>query len=132
MTKPYLIQCIIGLMGFALAGCAASGGEVVKNSANSANSDKYGHMSAIYLCGSDQLQTSHTDDETKIAYKGDKFEASRTVQILDNAFAGETFTSTYKGDKIIFRGKGFDASLTINNEVISCEKLSCIPLGENH
>jgi len=129
MSKLYLTQCVIGLMGLALAGCAASDGEVVKDSSHS---DKYGHMSAIYLCGNDQLQTSHTDDETKIAYKGDKFSASRTIQISDNAFLGETFRATHNGDVIIFKGKGHDVTLTINDDVIMCEKLSCIPLGEVH
>jgi len=97
MSKLYLTQCVIGLMGLALAG-----------------------------------QTSHTDDETKIAYKGDKFSASRTIQISDNAFLGETFRATHNGDVIIFKGKGHDVTLTINDDVIMCEKLSCIPLGEVH
>ena len=129
MAKCYLMQCVVGLMGFVLAGCAASDGDVVNDSASS---DKYGHMGAIYLCGSDQLQTSHSDDETKIAYKGEKFTASRTVQISDNAFLGETFSATHNGDVIVFKGKGQDVTLTINDDVIICEKLSCIPLGEIH
>jgi len=41
--------------------------------------DKYGHMSAIYLCGDEQLQTSHTTEATKLAYKGEKIDVIRQV-----------------------------------------------------
>jgi len=98
----------------------------------STNPDKYGHLSAIYICGDEELQTSHTDKETKIAYKGDKFDVSRKVSIIDGAFGGETFEGKYAGQNLVFKGKGYNASLTLGDEVISCEKLTCIPLGGPH
>lgn len=98
----------------------------------SVDHSKYGHMSAIYLCGNDQLQTMHTDAEAKLAYKGQKIDVARSVSILDNAFVGESFKGKFDGQSLYFRGKGYESSLKIGNEVISCEKLSCIPLGGPH
>ena len=93
---------------------------------------RFGHMSAIYLCGNDQLQTTHTDEETKLAYKGQKIDVSRVVSVIDNAFAGESFKGNFDGQTLYFRGKGYDASLRLGGKVISCEKISCIPLGGPH
>lgn len=93
---------------------------------------KFGHMSAVYLCGDEELQTSHTDAETKLAYKGHKIDVSRKVSILDEAFAGESFQGKLNGQTLIFKGKGYDASLKIGDELISCQKLTCIPLGGPH
>ena len=33
---------------------------------------RFGHMSAIYLCGNDELQTTHTDIETKLPIRARK------------------------------------------------------------
>lgn len=99
---------------------------------SAADHDKFGHMSAIYLCGNDELQTTHTDLETKLAYKGQKIDVARTVSVIDNAFAGESFEGKFGGQSLYFRGKGYDASLKIGDEVVSCEKISCIPLGGPH
>ena len=93
---------------------------------------QYGHMSAIYLCGNDELQTMHTDVETKLADKGQKIDVARTVSVVDKAFAGESFKGKFNGQSLFFRGKGYHASLKIGDKVISCEKLSCIPLGGPH
>lgn len=130
MPKFYLTYCILGAVGLSLSACDAPANDGA--SVSTVDTSKYGHLSAIYLCGDEQLQTSHTAEKTMIAYKGAKLDASRTVQILDNAFAGETFTANQNGDVIVFQGKAYDATLQINNDVISCEKLSCTPLGENH
>jgi len=77
-----------------------------------ADHSQFGHLSAVYLCGTEELQTTHTDKETKLAYKGKKIDVSRKVSILDNAFAGETFKGKFNGQKLIFKGKGYDASLS--------------------
>ena len=94
--------------------------------------NQFGHMSAIYICGNDELQTTHTDEETKLAYKGQKIDVARTVSVIDNAFAGESFKGRLNGQSLFFRGKGYDASLKIGDQVIGCEKISCIPLGGPH
>ena len=100
--------------------------------ASAVDHSRFGHMSAIYICGNDELQTTHTDTETKLAYKGQKIDVARTVSVVDNAFAGESFKGKFDGQPLFFRGKGYDASLKIGDEVISCEKISCIPLGGPH
>ena len=97
-----------------------------------AEHDKYGHLSAVYLCGDEELQTKHTTGETSLAYKGDKVNVSRKVTAIENAFGGETFEGEFRGQSLLFKGKGYDASLTIGNEVTACEKLTCIPLGGPH
>jgi hypothetical protein len=94
--------------------------------------NRFGHMSAIYLCGNNQLQTFHTDTETKLAFKDQKIDVTRFVEVVDEAFAGESFKGTFKGQPLFFRGKGYDASLKLGDEVIACEKISCIPLGGPH
>ena len=134
MPKVYIAHCLAGLIALSIAGCSPSGdGKATADEAGYATlNDKYGHMSAIYLCGEDELQTSYTKDQTMIAYKGEKFDASRTVQVSDNAFSGETYNAVYNGDLIEFKGRGSDVTLTINDDVIACEKISCIPLGEIH
>lgn len=91
--------------------------------------DKYGHMSAIYLCGDEQLQTSHTTEATKLAYKGEKIDVIRKVTIIDQTFAGETFEGTFAGQSLLFKGKGDAPTLTIGDQTQTCEKLSCIPMG---
>lgn len=91
--------------------------------------DKYGHMSAIYLCGDEQLQTSHTAEATKLAYKGEKIDVIRKVTIIDQTFAGETFEGTFAGQSLLFTGKGDAPTLTIGDQTQTCEKLSCIPMG---
>ena len=91
--------------------------------------DKYGHMSAIYLCGDEQLQTSHTAEATKLAYKGEKIDVTRRVTIIDQTFAGETFEGTFAGQSLLFKGKGDTTTLTIGDQTQTCEKLSCIPMG---
>ena len=130
------------LIGFSLSACSASAdhdhdhgvdghidshakGETVDHS-------KFGHLSAIYLCADQELQTKHTDKETTLSYLGTTVDASRKVSIIDNAFAGETFKGTFKGQSFIFKGIGYDASMTLGSEVISCEKITCIPLGGPH
>jgi len=102
------------------------------NEEASVDYSQYGHMSAIYICGNDELQTTHTDVETKLAYKGQKIDVERTVTVIDNAFAGESFKGKLNGQSLYFRGRGHDVSLKIGDEVISCEKISCIPLGGPH
>ena len=61
---------------------------------------QFGHMSAIYICGNDELQTTHTDEETKLAYKGQKIDVARTVSVIDNAFAGENFKGRLNGQSL--------------------------------
>jgi len=100
--------------------------------AETADHSKFGHMSAVYLCGDEELQTSHTDAETTLAYKGLKIDVSRKVSVIDSAFAGETFKGKFRGQNLTFKGIGYDASLTLDDEVIACEKITCIPLGGPH
>lgn len=109
-----------------------SHGETSASNHDNVDHDKFGHLSAIYLCGDHELQTTHTDKESKLAYKGFKIDVTRRVSIVDNAFAGESFKGELNGQSLIFRGKGYDASLKIGDEVMSCEKISCIPLGGPH
>jgi len=97
-----------------------------------ADHSKFGHLSAVYLCGDEELQTRHTDEETTLAFRGNKIDVSRTVSVLDNAFIGESFKGTFNGQPLFFKGKGYDASLTLGGEVTICEKQTCIPLGGPH
>ena len=92
----------------------------------------FGHMSAIYLCGDEMLQTTHDDSETKLAFRDQKIDVTRHVSVIDNAFAGESFKGTFDGQSLLFRGKGYDASLKLGDKTMSCEKVSCIPLGGPH
>lgn len=130
MPNNIFVAMSAALISLGLTACTASSENAEEAAA--INTDKFGHLSAIYLCGDEQLQTSHDDMVTQIAFKGSKIDAERTVQILDGAFTGETFTGMYEGDLFVFKGKGYDASLTINDDVVQCEKLSCIPLGDVH
>lgn len=92
----------------------------------------FGHMSAIYLCGDETLQTTHNDTETKLAFRDQKIDVVRNVSLIDNAFAGESFKGTLNGQSLFFRGKGYEASLKLGSKTLSCEKISCIPLGGPH
>ena len=97
-----------------------------------ADHDKYGHLSAVYECGDEELQTKHTTGETTLAFRGEKVNVSREVTVIDNGFGGETFKGKFRGQNLVFKGKGYDASLTLDDDVISCKKLTCIPLGGPH
>ena len=94
---------------------------------------KFGHLSAVYECGNkEKLQTSHTDAATTLTFRGEKVNVARKVSVVDNAFAGETFEGKFRGQNLLFKGKSHDASLTLNDDVISCQKITCIPLGGPH
>jgi len=138
MKYFYEICCVAALVAFGATACTASDhhdqahGSDEHADIHSVDHSKFGHMSAIYLCGEDELQTSHTDEETTIAYLGKRIMASRKVSVVDNAFAGETFNGKLDGQTLIFKGIGYDASLSIGGKVTRCEKISCIPLGGPH
>lgn len=103
--------------------------EINQNISKQSLHDKYGHMSAIYLCGDEQLQTTHTAEATKLAYKGEKIDVTRQVTIIDQTITGETFEGTFAGQSLLFTGKGDATTLTIGDQTQTCEKLSCIPMG---
>jgi len=136
------IVIVTPVFALSVMGCSASHDHAGHDHANGKSdsqsvstkeaNDRFGHLSAIYLCGDDQLQTSHTAKETKLAYKGAKIDVVRSVTVIDDAFGGETFKGRLNGQPLVFKGKGYDAKLTLGNEVIACEKLSCIPLGGPH
>ena len=147
MNSTKKINLFAAIAAFSLSACGGAAdhdhdhdaGHEAASSSNHAHDEsvevdhsRFGHMGAIYLCGNDELQTTHTDIETKLAYKGQKIDVSRVVSVIDNAFAGESFKGKFDGQTLYFRGKGYDASLKIGDEVISCEKISCIPLGGPH
>lgn len=134
MNSRHLVLSALTLI---LAGCTDAQihaehdhtGETNQNISKQSLHDKYGHMSAIYLCGDEQLQTSHTTEATKLAYKGEKIDVIRKVTIIDQTFAGETFEGTFAGQSLLFKGKGDATTLTIGDQTQTCEKLSCIPMG---
>ena len=140
--KTYFFAALLGLILSACTGAADhdhahdNAGETSDHHAHEKTSavdnPKLGHMSAVYICGNEELQTRYTDTESKLAYKGQKIDVVRTISVIDDVFEGESYKGTFNGQSLYFRGKGYDASLKIGDEVISCEKLSCIPLGGPH
>jgi len=133
-------QLVLSTLTLILAACSDAHTHVGHDHASNENHtvsdknphDKYGHMSAIYLCGDEQLQTSHTSEATKLAYKGEKIDVTRQVTIMDEAFVGETFKGELAGQSLLFKGKGHNATLILGDQTLACEKLSCIPLGGPH
>jgi len=151
MSHIYL-TCLAGaLMGFGMPACTGSSDQHnhaenshIESTTKSDNQSqakpvfktidhsKFGHLSAVYICGDEELQTRHTDEVSTLAYQGLKIDVTRTVSVVDDAFVGESFKGTFKGQSLFFKGKGYDASLTLDDDVISCEKITCIPLGGPH
>jgi len=140
MNRFYVTGFVMALMSFAVSACTASGdhnhdhdqGE--HGHTESADHSKFGHLSAIYICGDEEqeLQTKHTDEATTLSYLGTTVKASRIVSVVDNAFTGETFKGKFEGQSFVFKGMGYDASITIGGKLTRCEKISCIPLGGPH
>lgn len=145
MKSIYVTCLAAALMSFGVSACTGASdhghgddhshgteGHSSSHAEHTSDHSKFGHFSAVYQCGNHELQTKHTDAETTVSYLGKTVEASRTVSILDDAFAGETFKGKLNGQSFIFKGKGYDASIDLGGEITICEKLTCIPLGVPH
>lgn len=128
LLKTTIVSVSIGL----LSACSTAVSEDVvaeapmmkkESHAHGDNHAPFGHASAQYVCGGKELLTNYAKTGMTLTYDGSPTEMMQSSTEGERLFNGEL-----NGQNVSFNGASHAAEFRLGNELMQCEKITCVPL----